>query len=397
MGTALLYVVLVLPASAQITMTMDDILPRFGEIRATTYTAENPTGLDAIVNATGGNQTYDFTAFTFDGGDSSAVDVLPLSSNIPSADDPAFENADFVLFNDPAKPPNSELNNPLYMFYSEDNEGYFLHGTVTVADLDNDGTDDTSISKNIPPLQVFAIPFTFGTTWTSSTTITTTTLGIEVSADLTSLSEVDGWGTLITPSGQAECLRLLVTNTTTVAGATTSVRALQFITKEGLAAVVAFDPLTDTPNSVLYTISAQGGDGGDGDGGGDDGGGDDGGGDDGGGDDGGGDDGGGDDDGDTTAIETVGATIPDAFELHPNYPNPFNPDTIIPFGLSEPGHVTLTVFDVLGREVATVVNEMLPAGSYTTDFRAEQLPSGVYFYKLQVKGTLLSRTMILQK
>ena len=70
---------------------------------------------------------------------------------------------------------------------------------------------------------------------------------------------------------------------------------------------------------------------------------------------------------------------------------------LTPFVLPEAGHVTLSVFDALGREVATLVNQTLPAGSYTTDFKAEQLPSGVYFYKLVVNGTLLSRTMTLQK
>ena len=57
----------------------------------------------------------------------------------------------------------------------------------------------------------------------------------------------------------------------------------------------------------------------------------------------------------------------------------------------------VSVYDALGREVKTLVNERLPAGSYTVDFQAEGLPSGVYFYKLQAGGTLLTRAMILQK
>ena len=153
----LLFVFLVMPASAQITMTRDDIVPQLGELHAVSFNAVNPTGLEAIVNATGGNQTYDLTAFTYEDGDSSIVDVVMPSDAIPGADDPAFENADFVSFQDPDKAPNADLNNPVYMFYSEDGDGYFLHGSVGVADLDGDGSDDATISKNVPPLQIFAM------------------------------------------------------------------------------------------------------------------------------------------------------------------------------------------------------------------------------------------------
>jgi hypothetical protein len=71
------------------------------------------------------------------------------------------------------------------------------------------------------------------------------------------------------------------------------------------------------------------------------------------------------------------------FSLLPNYPNPFNPSTTFSFGIPTRSHVRLNVFDLLGREVASVVSEEMPAGTYTRQWNAAGLPSGVYFYRLQ--------------
>jgi hypothetical protein len=70
------------------------------------------------------------------------------------------------------------------------------------------------------------------------------------------------------------------------------------------------------------------------------------------------------------------------YSLSQNYPNPFNPTTAIHYGISKNGLVKLTVYDILGKEVATLVNEVKTAGNYIVDFNASSLPSGVYFYKL---------------
>jgi len=88
---------------------------------------------------------------------------------------------------------------------------------------------------------------------------------------------------------------------------------------------------------------------------------------------------------------------PDGFVLGENYPNPFNPSTRIPFVLSESGEVVLTVFDVLGREVAVLVEGRLVAGSHAATFAADGLPSGVYVARLETAGQVQSRTMLLVK
>jgi len=88
--------------------------------------------------------------------------------------------------------------------------------------------------------------------------------------------------------------------------------------------------------------------------------------------------------------------LPD-FKLNQNYPNPFNSSTTISFTIPETGIVTLKVYDVLGREVATLVNENLSAGSYSYNFDAKNLTSGVYLYKLQAGKHSETKKMILMK
>ncbi len=85
------------------------------------------------------------------------------------------------------------------------------------------------------------------------------------------------------------------------------------------------------------------------------------------------------------------------FELSQNYPNPFNPVTVIGFRLPVSGRITLKVHDVLGREAATLVNEYKPAGKYEVEFNASNLPSGVYFYRIQTGSYNAIRKMILLK
>jgi hypothetical protein len=87
--------------------------------------------------------------------------------------------------------------------------------------------------------------------------------------------------------------------------------------------------------------------------------------------------------------------IPKRFTLAQNYPNPFNPSTTIQFQIPNSSFVNLKVFDILGREVATLVNEEKPAGSYEVEFEASNLPSGVYLYKLQAGNITETKKMIL--
>lgn len=85
------------------------------------------------------------------------------------------------------------------------------------------------------------------------------------------------------------------------------------------------------------------------------------------------------------------------FKLNQNYPNPFNPITTISWQSPVFSYTTIKVFDILGKEVATLVNEEKPAGEYQVEFDASKLSSGVYFYTLQANGFFASCKMLLLK
>ncbi len=88
---------------------------------------------------------------------------------------------------------------------------------------------------------------------------------------------------------------------------------------------------------------------------------------------------------------------PGSFTLGTNYPNPFNPSTTIPFVLEAPGLVELTVLNLLGREVAVLVNGPMSAGSHSISYSGDGQPSGMYIYRLQVGGATQARRMLLVK
>ena len=87
--------------------------------------------------------------------------------------------------------------------------------------------------------------------------------------------------------------------------------------------------------------------------------------------------------------------LSDSYKLNQNYPNPFNPATTIEFSLFKSGFVSLKVFDVLGQEVATLVDERKGVGNYLVTFDARDLPSGTYFYALSSGGFSEMKKMLL--
>ncbi len=89
--------------------------------------------------------------------------------------------------------------------------------------------------------------------------------------------------------------------------------------------------------------------------------------------------------------------LPPTFSLSQNYPNPFNPMTDVRYQFAERSHVLLRIYDVLGREVATLVNEVKPQGEYTVHWDAGNAPSGVYFYRVQAGEFVKTKKMILMR
>jgi len=98
----------------------------------------------------------------------------------------------------------------------------------------------------------------------------------------------------------------------------------------------------------------------------------------------------------TTPVSVEGQNISNSsFLLSQNYPNPFNPSTKIEFHIADFGFVSLKIYDVLGNEVSTLVNEEKTAGSYEIEFNSANLPSGIYFYQLKARRFISTKKMIL--
>ena len=101
--------------------------------------------------------------------------------------------------------------------------------------------------------------------------------------------------------------------------------------------------------------------------------------------------------GKTTGVATAPQELPQTFQLQQNYPNPFNPSTVISYSIAKAGNVTLKVYNMLGQEVATLVNGYQTANTYHVNFNASGLASGVYIYELRSGSNVASGKMLLMK
>jgi hypothetical protein len=98
-----------------------------------------------------------------------------------------------------------------------------------------------------------------------------------------------------------------------------------------------------------------------------------------------------------TAVGTTKPDLPSKYALSQNYPNPFNPSTTIEFALPAESYTRIKVYNLLGAEVATVLERVLPAGNHSIPFNAAGLPSGLYFYTMNAGSFTATRTMVLMK
>lgn len=98
-----------------------------------------------------------------------------------------------------------------------------------------------------------------------------------------------------------------------------------------------------------------------------------------------------------TSVEDQQEIIPTVFKLEQNYPNPFNPSTIVRFAVPEKSNVLIKIYDILGSEVFTLVNEELDAGWYERNFNAGSLASGVYIYRMNAGNFISTKKMLMVK
>jgi len=97
------------------------------------------------------------------------------------------------------------------------------------------------------------------------------------------------------------------------------------------------------------------------------------------------------------AVDDEAARKPQTFALNQNYPNPFNPETVISFSIPKTEEVSLVVYNLIGEEVARLIDESKHSGNYTVEWNASNVASGIYFYRLQAGDFVLTRKMVLLK
>ncbi len=332
----------------QITITEADIAEQYA-ISNTVTTYSNYVFLPVNIGSPGGGNNWDFQWFGLNN---------PVFNTVMSPDDTPFRNQ------------FAQSTHCLYNWFTQEGNVYknysYLNLTATDFSLSGDASTfswiEGSLLKvvNIPPEILFALPLSYGLSWMQNymSTYTYSVNGNIQNEEISSItinSVVDAWGTITVPGGvTTDALRLkedkITVNQTT--GSYERVIIYTFITKNNGEFTVPVD--TTQPDNgevnVNGVVSWNGNF--------------------------------------TTGIDGF-KNPPDEYSLKQNYPNPFNPSTKIKFTIpnagqrdSSPYNVTLKVYDVLGNEVATLINEVKPAGTYEVEFNAEHLPSGMYFAKL---------------
>lgn len=349
-------------AHAQITVTSADILGHLGK----SHVIESDTTFSVTVNvgSPGANQTWDFRNVTVQAERFTNQYVSPQGTPFAAE----FPQANFVQkITSPAEPEGE----------------YYLYLAVTGANVQTLGSGVVTPDTNfVSPFganeEVMPLPLQFGATWTTSSSDTIgdpQTFAI-ITASNSSLT-VDGWGQVRLPIGDFDCLRVrndietivktiisgnvLLADTSTSLGYTwvsknnyyvATVQSQDGETNPNFTDASGFERLASTTTSV--------------------------------------------------ASNSGGTTVPEAFELLQNFPNPFNPETKIAFHLRQGGVAELSVFNIAGEKVRTLISAPLPAGEHSVswdgrDANGRNLASGVYVYRLKAGSRESARTMLLLK
>lgn len=358
--TAALFV-LAAGAQAQITVTSTDVLGLIGK----THEIESDTTFSVTVNvgSAGANQTWDFRNVTMQAERYS--NLFMNRQGTPFA--AQFPQANFVQKTTFPAEPGSE---------------FYLYVQVTSTSLQTVGsgviTPDTSFAGLDGTNEVTPLPLQFGATWntTESDTIGDPQTFAIITASNTS-NTVDGWGQVRVPIGDFDCLRIransetitktIFSGTVFLADTTTTIDYI-WISKNNFYVAMAVSQDGETnPNftdAASFSRLAS----------------------------------------TTTSVTSHSGreAIPAAFELSQNFPNPFNPETRISFQLRQPGVVELSVFNVTGEKVRTLISAPLPAGEHTVswdgkDASGGNLASGIYVYRLKAGNHESAKTMLLLK
>ncbi len=340
-------ILLFLPLSiyAQIQITESDISAIFAVGNsAQLFLDTTTTTID--IGTPGGGNNWDFSGLNPVSGLQITLTMEDPAQTPYAGDFPGAEYAQHINATDG----NATAEN--YNYLKLDANLLTLGSASTVDTLPLFVSKDT----NNPPETFAVLPLTFNTNWTNNFVRTTVvelngipiiTINTTVNADV----NVDAYGTMTLPGGiTVEALRIRTDQTElSDQGDYTRMISYQFIARNG--AQIGFDVDTTQSNSGVVNVE-----------------------------------------GDILWLNGLitdvndNRQVPTDYILKQNYPNPFNPSTTIEYSIPEESFVELKVYDILGNEVATLVNKEQPQGTYRITFNAENLPSGMYFAKLKANN-----------
>ncbi len=353
---------------AQITITSADALGLIGKTQVTIE--DERFSIPVNVGMPGANQVWDFRSMVVQ---DTVLAKLEFLSPAQTAYADSFPQANWVEhITDPNAVPDSSFET--FIFAEVTNSIFRGIGSVSIFTQANPPFDTTTFAnanESGTPL-----PLNFNDSWvefTNDTTYLAPDSSFYIVSIDTTMSQVDAWGTVKLDIGDFECLRIrddvkeiskTIINGMVISSSTDVYISYDWVSKNDF--VVAniqsqlgnTDPLFTDATGYGHLVSTG-----------------------------------------VVGIEHQNgdAAVPNGFALSQNYPNPFNPSTTISFELPVETDISLDVFDVTGKHVATLISDRLNAGSHQVAFDAENLPSGLYFYRLEGGGVSLVNRMILMK
>jgi hypothetical protein len=337
----ILSALLVSTSRAQITVTASQFYSVFASGQTTYFHHLDPSFTTANIGKMGGPNTYDYSLAKLlppEASNTYSISTIPvLAARYPGA---------AVTFGNSR---DSVEKNPVFLLSGD-----------TVFVLGEASLIPQYRFKHNRPFQPMIFPATYQRTYTRSGNVYDTTFntagGVAAvnSYQYNDTFIVDGYGTLKIPGRQLECLRVKLLHTLY------GDKEIMFFTREGVFGdiwVDAAQPDTGVVKVSNVTVIMP------------------------------------------SSFVGVGreTSTPGEFSLKQNFPNPFNPTTTIQFTLPERSHVRLTVMDLLGRELATIVDGELEAGTHTSVFDGYRFSSGMYFYRLQSGSSVQTKKLVLIK
>ncbi len=369
-----LFLLLAVAAHAQITITKTDVESGFVNAKRTTYGHTFTSGTFPTVNlynVAASTQSFDFSLMPAgDTRDTSIQDYvppagLPGASNFPGATVGTMVSSS----------PFTGASITFVEFMSIENDGVYGLGNY-MHQVFPPFLDTAIVTKYRPKRMYFPLPMTYGTSRTFQDTVLNDASTGEYEVTVRSFT-VDGFGTInFPPAGEIpvlakvaseQCLRVITDDNISVYDGGNNfigsghTREVEFIAASSTFLSVGVDDTNYTTGSTAVTsrsLNFKSG---------------------------------------TTGVTPVPTGVPGEFSLKQNYPNPFNPSTKITFALPTQSYVSMKVYDILGREIATLASGDMNAGSYTVDFDAARLSAGLYFCRLTAGNVTSTMKMSLVK